>query len=66
MHQLFNDIYRQYYHKAILFVKSYVRDEMAAEDIVSESMINLWDILKKETVTNPQALLLSILKNTLR
>jgi RNA polymerase sigma-70 factor (ECF subfamily) len=36
---------------------------MAAEDIVSESMLKLWNMLKKETVTNPQALLLSILRN---
>ncbi|MDR1116003.1 MAG: RNA polymerase sigma-70 factor [Tannerella sp.] len=64
MHQLFNDIYRRYYQKAILFVKSYVRDEMAAEDIVSESMVSLWNMLRNETVANPQALLLSILKNT--
>ncbi|MDR0393896.1 MAG: RNA polymerase sigma-70 factor, partial [Tannerella sp.] len=63
MHQLFNNIYRQYYRKAVLFVKSYIRDEIAAEDIVSESMLKLWNVLKKETVANPQALLLSILKN---
>ncbi|MDR2774388.1 MAG: RNA polymerase sigma-70 factor [Tannerella sp.] len=63
MHQIFNDIYRQYHQKAVLFVKSYIRDEMAAEDIVSESMINLWNMLKKETVANPQALLLAILRN---
>lgn len=63
MHQLFNDIYKQCYHKAVLFVKSYVRDEMAAEDLVSESMLKLWNTLKKETVVHPQALLLSILRN---
>jgi RNA polymerase sigma-70 factor (ECF subfamily) len=63
MHQLFNDIYRQYHQKAVLFVRSYVRDEMAAEDIVSESMLQLWKMLKKETVVNPQALLRSMLRN---
>jgi RNA polymerase sigma-70 factor (ECF subfamily) len=36
---------------------------MAAEDIVSESMIKLWETVRKETVTHPHALLLSILKN---
>jgi RNA polymerase sigma-70 factor (ECF subfamily) len=36
---------------------------MAAEDIVSETMINLWNTLEKETVEYPQALLLSMLKN---
>jgi RNA polymerase sigma-70 factor (ECF subfamily) len=36
---------------------------MAAEDIVSETMLNLWNTLEKETVEYPQALLLSMLKN---
>jgi len=59
----FNDIYTQYYKRALLFVRSYVRDEMASEDIVSDTMINLWAELKKENVEHPQALLLSMLKN---
>jgi RNA polymerase sigma-70 factor (ECF subfamily) len=36
---------------------------MAAEDIVSETMINLWNTLEKEQVEYPHALLLSMLKN---
>lgn len=36
---------------------------MAAEDIVSDSLINLWQTIKQETVNHPQALLLTILKN---
>jgi RNA polymerase sigma-70 factor (ECF subfamily) len=36
---------------------------MAAEDIVSEALINLWQITRKETVEHPQALLLTMLKN---
>jgi RNA polymerase sigma-70 factor (ECF subfamily) len=36
---------------------------MAAEDIVSETMIRLWNTLEKETVAHPQALLLSMLKH---
>jgi RNA polymerase sigma-70 factor (ECF subfamily) len=36
---------------------------MAAEDIVSEALINLWQVIRKETVEHPQALLLTILKN---
>jgi RNA polymerase sigma-70 factor (ECF subfamily) len=36
---------------------------MAAEDIVSETMIGLWKTIHCEEVLNPQALLLSMLKN---
>ena len=46
----FSDIYTNYYKRSFLFVKSYVRDDMAAEDIVSESLINLWETSKKEKV----------------
>ncbi|MDR3268554.1 MAG: RNA polymerase sigma-70 factor [Tannerella sp.] len=59
----FSELYTQRYKSSFLYVKSYVRDDMAAEDIVSEALINLWQILKKETVKNPQALLLTMLKN---
>lgn len=59
----FSDLYTQYYKTSFLFVKSYVRDDMASEDIVSESLISLWQTTKKETVEHPHALLLKILKN---
>jgi len=59
----FNEIYREYYKKSFLFVKSYVNDSVTAEDIVSDSFINLWSVIKKEEVRNPVAMLLSILKN---
>ena len=59
----FSDIYTNYYKRSFLFVKSYVRDDMVAEDIVSEALINLWEITKKETVEYPMSLLLTILKN---
>jgi RNA polymerase sigma-70 factor (ECF subfamily) len=59
----FSDIYTQYYQRSFLFVKSYVRDAMAAEDIVSETMVSLWKTLCREEVLHPQALLLSMLKN---
>jgi RNA polymerase sigma-70 factor (ECF subfamily) len=53
----------QHYKKSLCFVKSYVRNDMAAEDIVSESLINLWQTMKKDVVEHPGALLLTILKN---
>lgn len=59
----FGEIYTQHYKSAFLFVMSYVHDNMAAEDIVSESIIKFWQTLKKETVTHPNTLLLVILKN---
>ncbi len=46
-----------------MFVKSYVRDEMIAEDIASEALIQLWESMKVEEVKNPLALLTTILKN---
>ena len=36
---------------------------MAAEDIVSEALINLWDTSKKEKVEYPLSLLVMMLKN---
>ncbi|WP_455638181.1 RNA polymerase sigma-70 factor [Parabacteroides sp.] len=59
----FSDIYTSYYKRSFLFVKSYVRDDMVAEDIVSDSLLNLWEIIKKEKVEHPLSLLLIILKN---
>ena len=59
----FSEIYIQYYKSSFLFVKSYVRDDMVAEDIVSDSLINLWQSIKTETVEYPHALLITMLKN---
>lgn len=59
----FTEIYTNYYKRSFLFVKSYVRNDMAAEDIVSEALINLWETSKKETVEHPLSLLVLMLKN---
>lgn len=59
----FSDIYTNYYKRSFLFVKSYVRDDMVAEDIVSEALIRFWETTKKENVEHPMSLLLAILKN---
>ena len=59
----FSDIYTNYYKRSFLFVKSYVRDDMVAEDIVSEALIRFWETTKKETVEHPMSLHLAILKN---
>nr|WP_321332365.1 RNA polymerase sigma-70 factor [uncultured Bacteroides sp.] len=59
----FNDIYTSYYRKAFLFAKSYVHDDLAAEDIASDSLIKLWERMKEEEIAYVQPLLLTILKN---
>ena len=59
----FNDIYTAYYRKSFLYVKSYVHNEMAAEDIVSESLIKLWEIMKQESIDPIAPYLFTLLKN---
>ena len=59
----FSDIYAFYYKKSFFFAKSYVHDDLAAEDIASESLIRLWEKLKIEAIDYVEPLLLTILKN---
>src|SRR5665648_40658 len=59
----FNEIYTAFYRKSYLFVKSYIHDDMAAEDIVSESLIRLWQQMKQQTIDPISPFLFSILKN---
>ena len=59
----FNEIYTSYYKKSFFFAKSYVHDDLAAEDIASESLIKLWENLKTEKIDYIEPLLLTILKN---
>ena len=46
----FSFIYTSYYRKSFLFAKSYVHDDMAAEEIASESLIKLWERVKSEKI----------------
>lgn len=61
----FNDIYTSYYKKSFFFVKSYVHNDLAAEDIASESLIKLWEKVRTEPIEEKYILplLLTILKN---
>jgi RNA polymerase sigma-70 factor (ECF subfamily) len=59
----FGAVYTTFFRKSFLYVKSYVHDETVAEDIVSESLIKLWEILKKEREVKIAPLLFTILKN---
>lgn len=59
----FVHIYTTFYNRSYLFVKSYVHDDFAAEDIVSESLIKLWEAMQCGEVEKPVNLLFLILKN---
>lgn len=61
--ELFNIIYAKYYARSFRFANLYVRNDLVAEDIATESLVKLWETMKKETVEKPQALLLTILKH---
>lgn len=50
--------------RSFLFAKSYVHNDLAAEDIASEAFIKIWELNKQnEKIENPQKLLYTILKN---
>ncbi|MDR1582509.1 MAG: RNA polymerase sigma-70 factor [Prevotellaceae bacterium] len=60
----FDALYKRFYRRAFCFTKSYVRDELMAEDITSDALIKLWEQIKGEhPIACPEALLLTILKN---
>ncbi len=61
----FNEIYTAYYRRSFRFAKSYVHDDLVAEDIASESLIKLWGELKVNPMDEKRMmpLLLTILKN---
>lgn len=59
----FEDLYKRFYRKSFLFTMSYVHNEMVAEDITSEVLIKLWTELRRGGINNPDAFLLTLLKN---
>jgi RNA polymerase sigma-70 factor (ECF subfamily) len=59
----FNVLYKQFYRKAFCFTKSYVHDDLVAEDITSESLIKLWEQIRRTEIHHPGVFLLTILKN---
>jgi len=56
-------IYKNNFAKLSQFARFYVRDDQAAEDIASESMIKLWETMETEIVEKPLALLLTIMRH---
>ena len=59
----FKEIYTHYFKRSFLFVKSYVFDDMIAEDIVSDCMISTWQHAQQITIANLDAYLHTLLKN---
>ena len=59
----FNDIYKRYYRKSFLFVKSFVHDDMVAEDIVTDSLVELWKKIKQNPLPEIPPFLFTILRN---
>ncbi|MCL3779572.1 RNA polymerase sigma-70 factor [Prolixibacteraceae bacterium JC049] len=59
----FNTIYKEHYAGSFRFVKSYVHCDAGAEDIVSESLIKLWNKIKEQNTLELKPLLFTILRN---
>ena len=59
----FNAVYTTYYRKAFLFAKSYVHNDLVAEDIVSEAIIYLWELSKTEKIESVEAVLITYLRS---
>lgn len=59
----FNEFYSTYYRKTFLFAKSYVHDYWEAENIVSESLLSMWEFMKQNEIDYPLTFLFSIVKN---
>lgn len=59
----FNTLYFQSYRKAFTFTKSFVHDASVAEDIVSDSLIKIWENVKMNKLEYSDALLLTVLRN---
>ncbi len=60
----FDIIYKSSYRKSFLFVKSYIHDDMASEDIAMESLYKYWKILRENRKEVSEKYLVSILKNS--
>lgn len=59
----FNELYANFYSKALLFVKSYTNDVSEAEDIVSESIITVWEKLDESRQDRLLPFLFTVLRN---
>lgn len=60
----FNTLYTTNYKRSFMLVKRYVHDTEAAEDIVSEVMIKLWQMMQETTLDSEEAMLYTMLHNS--
>ena len=59
----FNLFYDENYYRSFYFVKSYVHDDVVAEDIVVESLAKCWEVSSFEKSEISASYLFTILKN---
>lgn len=59
----FNKFYSTHHEKCFLFTKSYVHNDLVAEDIISDAFIKLWGLWDNEEIDNPLKFLFVVLKN---
>lgn len=60
----FGQIYQKNFRRSFLFAKSYVHNDLAAEDIAVESILKYWQALNTDSeAVITEALLLTIIKN---
>lgn len=60
----FLKFYTEYFRRCVLFAKSYVYDDMVAENIASESIVILWDKLNQGIdVQYPLPFLMGVVRN---
>lgn len=60
----FQHIYERYYRRSFLFAKSYVHNDLAAEDIAVEAILKYWELVRaNDKQERTEALLVTILRN---
>ena len=59
----FAKVYERKYKRSFLFAKSYVHDDLVAEDIAAESLFKYWQICRESEENVSEAMLVTILKN---
>ena len=59
----FDEYYSQYYRRIFAFARSYVNDEMVAQDIAADAMVKLWMHLKDNADADVHHWLFVIVRN---
>ncbi|MEO9512123.1 MAG: RNA polymerase sigma-70 factor [Flavobacteriaceae bacterium] len=60
----FRYLFKRYYNRLVAYIATYTQDQMAAEDIVQQAFIDLWDDrLKLDELKSPKNYLYAIARN---